>query len=97
MSESIQYKLECMLPDLTALLERGLFTKEELKTILEKRSQFEYSIRSSQRTPQDFYKSILPLIAPPALDLGTSNTSKSWRSCERSEQENWMMEVTVFG
>eukprot|EP00210_Caulerpa_lentillifera_P008169 g7802.t1 len=54
--ESVEYKLQCMLPDLSALLERGLFTKEELRKVLEKRSQFEYSIRSSNRTPEDFYK-----------------------------------------
>jgi len=79
--ESVEYKLQCMVPDLTALLERGLFTKEELRKVLEKRSQFEYSIRSSNRSPEDFYKQ------PPSpqyllilLIIDTFNMSKNLKN-----------------
>lgn len=60
MFSNVELNLEQMLPDLDALLEKHLFTKEELKQVLHKRSQFEYAVKSSTRTPEDFLKSELP-------------------------------------
>ena len=56
MRNNAQRDLEAMLPDLDALLEKRLFTKEELKQVLNKRAKFEYAIRSSTRTQRDFYR-----------------------------------------
>ena len=56
MRNNAQRDLEAMLPDLDALLEKQLFTKEELRQVLHKRARFEYAIRSSTRTQRDFYR-----------------------------------------
>jgi len=58
MHSNVDRNLEQMLPELDALLEKRLFTKEELKRVLHKRSDFEYSIKSSTRTPEDFLRYI---------------------------------------
>ena len=57
MYSNVERNLEQMLPELDALLEKRLFTKKELKQVLHKRSEFEYSIKSSNHTPEDFLKS----------------------------------------
>ncbi|KAL0093070.1 U3 small nucleolar RNA-associated protein 6-domain-containing protein [Phycomyces blakesleeanus] len=50
MAERVQFNLERMVPALMDLINRGLFTKEEVKKIVEKRKSFESRI--SRRIPQ---------------------------------------------
>ncbi|KAI9010502.1 U3 small nucleolar RNA-associated protein 6-domain-containing protein [Phycomyces nitens] len=50
MAERVQFNLERMVPGLLDLINRGLFTKEEVKKIVEKRKSFESRI--SRRIPQ---------------------------------------------
>ncbi|KAJ1822479.1 U3 snoRNP protein [Coemansia sp. RSA 2599] len=45
MAEAVQYQLERMVPELEDLERRSLFTKSELKAIVKKRTNFEYSLK----------------------------------------------------
>ncbi|KAJ2610947.1 U3 snoRNP protein [Coemansia sp. RSA 1365] len=45
MAEVVQYHLEQMVDELEDLEKRGLFSKAELKTIVKKRTKFEYGLR----------------------------------------------------
>ncbi|PIA13624.1 hypothetical protein COEREDRAFT_83332 [Coemansia reversa NRRL 1564] len=45
MAEVVQYHLEQMVDELEDLEKRGLFSKTELKTIVKKRTKFEYALR----------------------------------------------------
>ncbi|KAJ2076444.1 U3 snoRNP protein [Coemansia sp. RSA 988] len=45
MAEVVQYHLEQMVDELEDLEKRGLFSKAELKTIVKKRTKFEYALR----------------------------------------------------
>ncbi|KAL7747212.1 U3 snoRNP protein [Sorochytrium milnesiophthora] len=56
MAESVQTFLESLVPELRDLEEKKLFTKAEIKSMIKKRTDFEYALR--RRTPQksDFIK-----------------------------------------
>ncbi|KAI7868170.1 U3 small nucleolar RNA-associated protein 6-domain-containing protein [Spinellus fusiger] len=58
MAERVQFNLERMVPGLLDLISKGIFTKEEVKKIVEKRKTFE--TRMARRIPQkiDFLRAI---------------------------------------
>ncbi|KAJ2501628.1 U3 snoRNP protein [Coemansia sp. RSA 2052] len=58
MAEVVQYHLEQMLGELEDLERRKLFTKPELKTIVKKRTKFEYGLRRRRVGRADFLRYI---------------------------------------
>ncbi|KAI9482362.1 U3 snoRNP protein [Coemansia sp. RSA 989] len=56
MAEIVQYRLEQMVGELEDLERRGLFTKNELKAIVKKRTKFEYALRRRRACRADFLR-----------------------------------------
>jgi len=45
MADAVRHVMESMVPEMDALHERGLFTRDELKEVLKRRTEFEYATR----------------------------------------------------
>ncbi|KAG1452101.1 hypothetical protein G6F55_008858 [Rhizopus delemar] len=58
MAESVQYQLERMLPELEALEHKKIFTPVEIKSIIKKRTNFEYALHRRIKQKIDFLRSI---------------------------------------
>ncbi len=58
MAETAVLRLEEMLPEVVHLEERGVFSKDELRTIMNARRKFEYAICSRSVTLQDYMQYI---------------------------------------
>ncbi|OLY85071.1 U3 small nucleolar RNA-associated protein 6 [Smittium mucronatum] len=58
MAEIIQYKLEGMIPELEDFEQKGVFTKEEIRLIVKKRTSFEYLIKARAPGLDDFIRYI---------------------------------------
>eukprot|EP01127_Copromyxa_protea_P005329 TRINITY_DN15273_c0_g1_i1.p1 TRINITY_DN15273_c0_g1~~TRINITY_DN15273_c0_g1_i1.p1 ORF type:complete len:705 (+),score=188.34 TRINITY_DN15273_c0_g1_i1:21-2135(+) len=58
MADQVQYTLERMIPVLEDLIIAGIFTRAEVKSIIEKRRDFEYLINRPGKERQDFIKYI---------------------------------------
>ena len=58
MADAVRQILESMVPELDALHERGIFTREELKEVVRRRTDFEYATRrpSGKTKPVDFMR-----------------------------------------
>eukprot|EP01126_Amoeba_proteus_P063058 TRINITY_DN8648_c0_g2_i5.p1 TRINITY_DN8648_c0_g2~~TRINITY_DN8648_c0_g2_i5.p1 ORF type:complete len:646 (+),score=173.90 TRINITY_DN8648_c0_g2_i5:3-1940(+) len=54
MADLVQRKMENMIPELEELMTMGIFTKEEVKVIVEKRRDFEYLIGRKGKELSDF-------------------------------------------
>lgn len=54
MSESVRYFLESRVPELEDLFKKGLFSKEEIKEIVSKRTKFEHKIKRRGAILEDF-------------------------------------------
>ncbi|PKC59348.1 hypothetical protein RhiirA1_493130 [Rhizophagus irregularis] len=58
MAETVQYYLEQMVPELEDLERKEIFTKEEIKSIVKKRTNFEYALKRRPAQIIDFLKYI---------------------------------------
>ncbi|CAG8509378.1 159_t:CDS:10 [Ambispora leptoticha] len=58
MAETVQYYLEQMVPELEDLEQKKLFTKAEIKLIIKRRTNFEYSLERIQPQKMDFLRYI---------------------------------------
>ncbi|KAJ1916740.1 U3 snoRNP protein [Mycoemilia scoparia] len=58
MAEIVQFKIEGMLPELEDLEKKKIFNKTEIKAIVKKRTNFEYSVRRRGPTREDFLRYI---------------------------------------
>ncbi|KAJ2655505.1 U3 snoRNP protein [Coemansia sp. RSA 1200] len=56
MAEIVQYHLEQMVPELEDLERRGLFSKQELRALVKKRTKFEYSLKRRRAAVGDFLR-----------------------------------------
>ena len=45
MADSVQYFMESMIPELEDYQQRGIFTHEEIRKIVQKRRDFEYALK----------------------------------------------------
>eukprot|EP00126_Sphaerothecum_destruens_P005935 Sdes_comp19124_c0_seq1m9837 len=58
MAEAVQIQMEKMIPELEDLEEKGIFSKNEIKMIVKKRRDFEYSLRRRATEKENFLKYI---------------------------------------
>ncbi|KAF8796088.1 U3 small nucleolar RNA-associated protein 6 like protein [Argiope bruennichi] len=58
MAELVHLRLEHTLPELEEMERIGLFTKNEIKSIIKKRNNLEYKLRRMQKRKEDFLKYI---------------------------------------
>ncbi|KAJ3037010.1 U3 snoRNP protein [Rhizophlyctis rosea] len=58
MADSVQYHLERMLPELEDFEKRGIFSKQEVKSIIKRRTDLEYSIHRLSPLKSDFLRYI---------------------------------------
>ncbi|OMJ09085.1 U3 small nucleolar RNA-associated protein 6 [Smittium culicis] len=58
MAETIQFKLEGMIPELEDFEQKGIFSKDEIRLIVKKRTSFEYSLKARQPQLEDFIRYI---------------------------------------
>ncbi|CAG8688995.1 17119_t:CDS:2, partial [Dentiscutata heterogama] len=58
MAETVQYYLEKMVPELEDYERKELFSKQEIKSIIRKRTNFEYSLKKRPCQKDDFLKYI---------------------------------------
>ncbi|RKP11864.1 U3 small nucleolar RNA-associated protein 6-domain-containing protein, partial [Piptocephalis cylindrospora] len=58
MAETVQYALESMIPELEDLEEKHLFVKQEIQSIVKKRTKLEYALRRPSPKKTDFLKYI---------------------------------------
>ncbi|KAI8810664.1 hypothetical protein BJ742DRAFT_171015 [Cladochytrium replicatum] len=58
MAEQVQFHLERMLPDLEELQERGIFTRNEVKAIVKRRTAFEYAVHRAMKKKTDYLRYI---------------------------------------
>ncbi|GAA5810647.1 hypothetical protein MFLAVUS_004071 [Mucor flavus] len=58
MAESVQYYLERMIPELEALEKKHIFSPVEIKSIIKKRTNFEYALQRRIKQKIDFLRSI---------------------------------------
>ena len=58
MADAVRHVIESMIPELDALEERGLFTKQELQEVVKRRTEHEYAIRrpGGKATVADFIR-----------------------------------------
>ncbi|KAJ2512506.1 U3 snoRNP protein, partial [Coemansia sp. RSA 1939] len=56
MAEIVQYHLEQMVPELEDLERKGLFSKQELRALVKKRTKFEYSLKRRRAAVGDFLR-----------------------------------------
>ncbi|KAL9539521.1 hypothetical protein MBANPS3_010207 [Mucor bainieri] len=58
MAESVQYYLERMIPELEGLEEKHIFSPVEIKSIIKKRTNFEYALQRRIKQKIDFLRAI---------------------------------------
>ena len=58
MADAVQYAMEGMVPELEDLKHKSLMTESEVKSLVQRRSQFEYQMRRRQPLKRDFLKAI---------------------------------------
>ncbi|KAI8318661.1 hypothetical protein GQ54DRAFT_280560, partial [Martensiomyces pterosporus] len=58
MAETVQYHLEQMVGELEDLERKKLFTKQELKAVVKKRTNFEYALKRRKASRADFLRYI---------------------------------------
>ncbi len=58
MADKVQLTLESLIPDLDELSKKGIFQRKDIKKILKKRRQHEYSFEKSDVSPSDYFKAI---------------------------------------
>ncbi|KAI9190583.1 U3 small nucleolar RNA-associated protein 6-domain-containing protein [Polychytrium aggregatum] len=58
MADSVKYHLERMLPELEDLEERGIFSRAEVKSIIKRRTDFEYAIHRRISKKSDYLRYI---------------------------------------
>lgn len=58
MADKIQLILETMIPELDAYVQNGLFTKSQVKNIIKKRRNHEYSMVKKIVTKEEYLKAI---------------------------------------
>lgn len=90
MADLVRTIIEDMLPDLTALGRRKIFTKKEIRQILKAREKAEYIFLRKNVTKKDYLKSInyeLELVLPlqnnrtePINVVGNSKKTKNERT-----------------
>lgn len=56
MADTVRYLMEAMVPELEALEAKGYFSKQELRSITQQRTNFEYALKRKQAVLQDFIK-----------------------------------------
>lgn len=59
MADLVQASMEKMVPDFEALEEKGYFSKEELRQVINRRLHFEYLVKSRARSKEDFMRWVL--------------------------------------
>ena len=58
MADKINLSLEKFLPELEVLVENKVFTRNEIKKIIKKRRQYEYTFERKDVTKADYFKAI---------------------------------------
>ena len=58
MADKVQLTLESLVQDLDELVKKGIFQKKDVKKILKKRRQHEYSFEKTDVSPSDYFKAI---------------------------------------
>ena len=58
MADKVQLTLESLVQDLDELVKKGIFQKKDVKKILKKRRQHEYSFEKTDISLSDFFKII---------------------------------------
>jgi U3 small nucleolar RNA-associated protein 6 len=58
MAEDVQHQLEYMIPELRDLEERGIFNEIEIKSIVKRRTDFEYKLKRRISRKEDFLRYI---------------------------------------
>ena len=58
MADTVRYLLEQMLPELEDFEKRGLFSKQEIKQIVKKRTDFEYRLKRRAILKEDYLHAI---------------------------------------
>ena len=58
MADKINLSLENMIPELEYFAQTGIFTKSDIKKIIKKRRQYEYTFEKKDVTKADFFKAI---------------------------------------
>lgn len=58
MADTVRYLMEAMVPELEALEAKGYFSKQELRSIAQQRTNFEYALKRKQALLQDFIKCV---------------------------------------
>ena len=58
MADKVQLTLEALIPDLDALVQKGIFTKKDAKKITKKRRFHEYQFEKKDVSKVDFLKAI---------------------------------------
>lgn len=56
MADTVRYLMEAMVPELEALEAKGYFNKQELRSIAQQRTNFEYALKRKQALLHDFIK-----------------------------------------
>ena len=56
MTYKVQMTLESLVQDQDELVKKGIFQKKDVKKILKKRRQHEYSFEKTDISPSDFFK-----------------------------------------
>ena len=58
MADKVQLTLENLVPEMDVLIQKGYFTKKEVKKIMKKRRYHEYQFEKTDIMPLDFFKAI---------------------------------------
>ena len=58
MADEVQKILERSIPELEDLLERGLFTEDEVRSITNRRRDYEYRLQRREKMKEDFVRYI---------------------------------------
>ncbi|PRW57423.1 U3 small nucleolar RNA-associated 6-like protein [Chlorella sorokiniana] len=58
MADTVRYLLEEMVPELEALEQRGYFSRQEIKAVVQKRQDFEYALKRKAAMREDYLRYI---------------------------------------
>lgn len=84
MADTVRYLMEAMVPELEALKAKGYFSKQELRSIAQQRTNFEYALKRKQALLQDYVKCVhWPTLCRCITNqpVGTQSMRCSLRSC----------------
>lgn len=56
MADAVNLIMERMIPDLEALEKQGVFSREELREVVRRRTAFEYKLRRSAKQVEDYIR-----------------------------------------